>query len=143
MTVRTVAQLKAMFQSEDPQNHMDDVLDTLSDAATSSKAGPVELATNAEALATQSIDLAITPANLGNVLAKVFPVTFTGHNLAGACTATGLAVGDRFLGVSGLTTMGIVSAKFQSVVTVANQIQQSAAENLSAENFTAIVYRPS
>jgi hypothetical protein len=143
MAVRTFAQLKSEFESKDPRDWAADLVDTLSAQGSSSLRGLLETATNAEALATQSTDHAITPANLGNVLAKVFPVTFTGKNLAGACTATGLAVGDRVLGVSGVTTVGIVSSKFESVVTVANQIQQSAAENLSAQNYTALVYRPS
>ena len=143
MAVKTFAQLKAAFQSQDPHDFMTDLVDTLSAQGSSALRGLLETATNAEALATQSVDHAVTPANLGNVLAKVFPVTFTGSNLAGACTATGVAVGDRILGVSGVTDMGIASAKFESVVTVINQIQQTAAENLSAKNFTAIVYRPS
>jgi hypothetical protein len=106
-------------------------------------AGLVEFATNAEALAAQAIDKAVTPANLGNVLAKVFPVTFTGSNLAGPCSVPGVNVGDWILGVSGITDVGIASDKFEAHATVINQIQQSAAENLSAKNFIALVYRPS
>lgn len=143
MTVRTFAQLKSDFQHTDPQNQNDNLVDSLSAQGTSTLRGLLETATNAEALAGQSTDHAVTPANLGNVLAKIFPVTFTGKNLAGACTATGVAVGDRILGVAGITAVGIVSAKFESVVTVVDQIQQSAAEDLSAANFVAIVYRPS
>lgn len=143
MTVRTFAQLKANFESQDPNDFMTDLVDTLSAQGSSSLRGLLETATNAEALATQSIDHAVTPANLGNVLAKIFPVTFTGAAAAGPCTATGVAVGDRILGVSGITDMGIASSSFESVVTVVNQIQQSSGTNLSAKNFTALVYRPS
>ena len=143
MTVRTFAQLKTDFKHVDPQDQNDNLVDSLSAQGSTSLRGLLETATNAEALATQSIEHAVTPANLGNVLAKIFPVTFTGRNGAGACTATGLAVGDRILGVSGLTSMGIASSSFESVVTVENQIQQSSASNLSAANFVAIVYRPS
>jgi hypothetical protein len=143
MTIKTAAQLKAEFQSTDPQDFMNDLVDSAMKAGSSTQKGQVELATNAEALAAQSTELVITPANLGNVLAKVFPVSFTGSNLAGPCTATGVAVGDWILGVSGITDMGIVTSKFEAHVTVVNQIQQSAAENLSAKNFTALVFRPS
>ena len=67
-------------------------------------------------------------------------LSFTGHNGAGACTAVGLKVGDKVASVTGLTTVGDGTAGFESVITVADQIQQSSATDLSAKNFAALVY---
>jgi hypothetical protein len=111
-------------------------------AASATVAGKVELATDAESIAVTDAQRAVTPHGLGAALAKLFVISFTGRNLAGACTATGVAVGDVIFGVAGLTDMGQADSKFEGVVTVENQIQQSAAENLSAKNFMALVYRP-
>lgn len=66
-------------------------------------------------------------------------LTFTGRNLAGACTLTGAKVGDKVIGVANLTTPGNAAAKFEATITVANQIQQGAAENLSAAIFLVIL----
>lgn len=70
-------------------------------------------------------------------------IAFSGHNGAGACTATGLVVGDRILSVTGLAsgTVGDQSAKFESVVSVNDQIQQSSATDLSANVYMASVQR--
>lgn len=59
-----------------------------------------------------------------------------GRNGAGACTATGLTVGQRIISVVGLKTDGtgtLVEAKasFESTVTVVDQLQQSSASDLS------------
>jgi len=99
----------------------------------------VELATDAESVAVTDVQRAVTPHGLGAALAKLFPISFTGSNLAGACTATGVAVGDVLFGIAGLTDMGQMDSKFEAIVTVADQIQQTAAENLSAKNFVALV----
>jgi hypothetical protein len=69
----------------------------------------------------------------------------TGHNGVGACTATGLKVGDVVLGVNfakvptaaAATQAGLTA--FESVITVADQIQQSGAANLSADVFDVLV----
>jgi len=106
-------------------------------------AGKVELATDAESVAVTDDVRAVTPHGLGAALAKLFVITFTGKNLAGACTAVGLAVDDVIFGVAGLTTVGEVDSKFEAVVTVVDEIQQVAAENLSTKTYTALVYRPS
>lgn len=64
-------------------------------------------------------------------------ISFAGRNGAGACTATGAAVGDRVIGVAGLTAgaLGDVQASFEATITVVNQIQQSSASNLSANAY--------
>jgi hypothetical protein len=111
--------------------------------STDARKGVVELATDSEAIAVTDAARAVTPHGLGAALAKLFVISFTGSNLAGACTATGVAVNDVLFGVAGLTEVGQVDSKFEAVVSVVNQIQQSAAEDLSTKNFLALVYRPS
>lgn len=111
-------------------------------AATTSAAGKVELATTTEAIAITDTSRAITAAGIGAVLGKLFVISFTGNNGAGACTATGLAVGDKVLGVAGLTTVGLAASSFEATITVVNQIQQSAVGDLSTINYLALVYRP-
>jgi hypothetical protein len=111
--------------------------------ATAAHPGLVELATHAEALAGSDTARALTAAALAATRAKTFQISFSGRNGAGACTAVGLAVGDIILSISGLTDMGIASANFEATVTVADQIQQTAAGDLSTKNFLALAYRPS
>lgn len=111
MAVRTPAQLKAEFQNKDPQDFVNDLVDS-------------------------------SVAHVSAQLSSLFLVSFTGSSEAGACTATGVDVGDKILGVVGITDPGSASAKFEVMVTVKNQIQQVAEENLSAKNFVALVYRP-
>lgn len=111
-------------------------------AASAIAAGKVELATDAETIAVTDAERAVTPHGLGAALAKLFVISFTGSNLAGACTAVGVAVGDVLFEVAGLTDMGVAGDKFEAIVTVDDQIQQTAAENLSAKNYLALVYRP-
>jgi hypothetical protein len=125
-----------------PKNLPAAVIAHVPDASTTVE-GKVELATDAESVAVTDTVRAVTPHGLGAALAKLFPISFAGSNLAGACTATGVAVGDVIFGVAGLTDVGQADAKFEGIVTVNNQIQQTAAENLSAKNFVALVYRPS
>lgn len=71
-------------------------------------------------------------------------MSFDGRNGAGACTATGLQVGDVVLSVAGLTAgaLGDASSSFESTITVADEIQQSAAGDLSLNDYLAIIYRP-
>lgn len=111
--------------------------------ASATKKGIVELATGPETIAVTDQARAVTPYGLGAALAKCFLISFTGHNAAGACTATSVAKGDVIFGVAGLTDVGEFKSSFESVVTVADQIQQSSASNLSAKNYLALVYRPS
>ena len=118
-------------------------INTLNVTGSHAAPGPVEYATNAEAFAAQSIELAITPAQLGNVVAGLKLLSFDGVSAAGPCTATGAAVGDYVIMVTGLTdgALGFASASFESVVTVINQIQQTLASNLSANNYLALLIR--
>lgn len=91
----------------------------------------------------------ITAAAVNESLAGNYPSTsvsniaFSGHNGAGACTATGLVVGDRILSVTGVAsgTVGDQSAAFESVVSVNDQIQQTSVSNLSANVYIASVQR--
>ncbi|MGY3393449.1 hypothetical protein ACVWW6_006040 [Bradyrhizobium sp. USDA 3311] len=53
-------------------------------------------------------------------------------NGAGAVTLAGAVVGDVVESVVNLTTPGDVTSSFESVISVAGQIQQTAATNLSA-----------
>jgi len=69
----------------------------------------------------------------------------TGHNGAGACTATGLKIGDVVLVVSfakvpsavATTQAGLTA--FESTITVADQIQQTGAADLHLEAFDVLV----
>ena len=68
--------------------------------------------------------------------------SFTGRDGAGAITLTGAAVGDKVLGVAGISTVGNAAASFESTITVANQIQQSSASNLSTVTYLVILSTP-
>ena len=101
------------------------------------------LATAAQALAGVSTSQLIAAKTLNSVISNIYLISFTGKNLAGACTATGTKVGDVILGVAGISTVGQVDGSFEGVVTVVDQIQQSAAADLSTVTYTALIYRPS
>ena len=103
----------------------------------------MELATNAEALTGTDTARATTPANVAHVIGKLMPISFTGSDGAGACTATGLKVGDVILGVANITDGGDASTNFEAVVTVNDQIQQSAAGNYSTTTLLALVLQKS
>lgn len=141
MAVKTQAVLKSQFLGKDPNEQNTDLVDSLGAAADSDGAGLVELATDAEAKTGTSTALAVTPANLAAVLGGAKLISFTGSNGAGACTATGAAVGDKVIAVAGLTTgsLGDADASFEDVVTVADQIQQTSVSNLSASEYLALL----
>jgi len=107
--------------------------------------GIVELATNAEALMGSDTERAVTPANLASVLGYSDILSFAGKNGAGACTLTGVKVGDVVRSVTGLAagTVGDQSAKFETAITVADQIQQSDATDLSSNIYLAYIQRKS
>lgn len=68
--------------------------------------------------------------------------SFTGHNNTGACTLTGATVGQRVLALFEIDTSSAatgVEASFESTITVADQIQQSSASNLSAKKYAVIL----
>jgi hypothetical protein len=66
-------------------------------------------------------------------------LAFTGHNNTGACTATGLKVGDKVIGVVNLTDGTTATSSFEATVTVADQLQQSSASDLSSKKFSLLV----
>lgn len=105
------------------------------------RSGLVELATDAEAKAGTDTARAVTAANVRAVLTGLKFISFTGKNGAGACTATGAAVGDKVLYVAGLSAaaLGNASASFEATVTVVNQIQQSAVGDLSSNAYLAVL----
>ncbi len=109
--------------------------------ASATAAGIVELATNAEARTGTDTARAITAANLRNVLSGLKFISVDGRSGAGAITATGAVVGDKVLYVAGLTegALGNASASFEATITVVDQIQQSSASNLSANNYFAVL----
>jgi hypothetical protein len=107
--------------------------------------GIVELATDAEALAGSDTARAITPANLAGVITKLDIISFAGKNGAGACTMTGVKVGDVVLSVTGTVAadVGDKASLFEAAITVADQIQQSSETDLSAKVFMALILRKS
>ena len=134
MAVKTQAALKSQFQGTDPNDHNTDVVDSLGAAASATAAGLVELATNAEARTGTSTALGTTPANVANM--------FAGHLLlATFITATGAVVGDKVIGVAGLTAgaLGAATASFEATITVVDQVQQSSASNLSANDYLVVL----
>lgn len=67
------------------------------------------------------------------ILSSPLVVVQLGRASAGALTLTGAKVGDIVSGVANLTTPGDLKASFEAVITVAGQIQQSTATDLSAK----------
>jgi hypothetical protein len=59
----------------------------------------------------------------------------SGRNGAGAVTATGFAVGDTLISALNITDGTEDKAKFEATLTVANQIQQTAATDQSAKKY--------
>lgn len=141
MAVKTQADLKSQFQGTDPNNQNTDIVDSLGASASATTAGLVELATNAEARAGSSTALGTTPANVAHMFAGLKFITVDGRNGAGAITATGAVVGDVVVGVAGLTAgaLGAATAGFQSAITVADQVQQSSASDLSANDYLVVL----
>jgi hypothetical protein len=62
-----------------------------------------------------------------------------GNNGAGAVTVTGTIVGDVVELVCNITDGTDVTSSFEATVTVANQVQQTSASNLSAKNLLFFV----
>lgn len=141
MSVKTTTALKADFLGTDPNQQNTDLVDTLGRASSATVAGLVELATDAEAKTGTDTARAVTPANLAAVLGTIKLITIDGRNGAGACTATGAVIGDKVVAVAGITSgaLGDADAAFEDVVTVTDQIQQSSASNLSANDYIALL----
>ena len=71
-------------------------------------------------------------------------VSQDGKNGAGALTLTGAKVGDKVLNVTQVTaTSADVTSSFEATITVANQIQQSSATDLSAKVCTFYILHQS
>jgi hypothetical protein len=66
-------------------------------------------------------------------------LVFTGAAAAGACTLTGAKVGDKVVSLVNLTDATNDKANFEATITVADQIQQSSASNLSAKKFAVML----
>lgn len=141
MAVKAAAALKAQFHGADPYDQNTDMVDSALAAASAAAVGQVELATNAEARTGTDTARAVTPANVRNVLTGLKFISVDGRNGAGAITATGAVVGDKVIGVVGITggALGDATASFEGTITVVNQIQQSSASNLSANDYIAVL----
>jgi hypothetical protein len=113
--------------------------------STATFAGLVELATTAETIAGSDTARAVTPADVAAVTAKIDIILFAGRNLAGACTMAGVKVNDVVLSVTGIAVgdVGDKSALFETAITVADQIQQSSATDLSTHVYIALILRKS
>ncbi len=64
---------------------------------------------------------------------------FAGRNGAGVCTLTGAKVGDKVIGMVNITDATDDIGNFETTITVADQIQQSDASNLSAKKFAVLL----
>lgn len=62
-----------------------------------------------------------------------------GSNGAGAITVAGAVVGDTVTAAVNLTTPAVASSSFESTVSVAGQVQQTSASNLSGSTFHFLV----
>ena len=73
---------------------------------------------------------------------KVYSIVQDGRNGAGALTLTGAKVGDTVVAIADLTTPGDLQSSFETTVSVAGQIQQSSASNLSAVEILFVLHTP-
>jgi hypothetical protein len=103
--------------------------------------GIVELATVGEVKAGIDTDRAVTAAGVRGVMSGLKFISFDGVAAAGPCVAVGAGVGDLVLYVAGLTggALGNASANFESTITTVQEIQQSSASNLSANDYLAVL----
>jgi hypothetical protein len=69
-----------------------------------------------------------------------YSVVQAGKNGAGALTLTGTLVGDKVVAVANLTTPGDLQSSFETTITVAGQIQQSSATDLSVKQCLFILH---
>ena len=74
---------------------------------------------------------------------KVKVLGVVGKNGAGACTATGAAVGDKVVGIVDVAVATVNAASlYEATVTVADQVQQSSATDRSAIKHIALLVTP-
>ena len=105
----------------------------------------VELASSAVTIAGTDATQGVTPAGLSATLGKVDIISFAGKNGAGACTMTGVKVGDVVLSATGTVAadVGDKASLFETAITVNDQIQQSSASDLSTKVYMALILRKS
>jgi hypothetical protein len=72
---------------------------------------------------------------------RMVTVVAAGRNAAGAVTATGFKVGDTVVSAVNLTDGTDDTANFEAAITVADQIQQSSAANLTTKKYIFQVQR--
>lgn len=72
---------------------------------------------------------------------KVVVLVAAGVAAAGPVTLTGAVVGDTVVGVVNLTDAATGVAAFETAITVANQIQQSSASNLTSKTYFFVLTR--
>jgi len=101
--------------------------------------GAATFASSAEAKAGSVTDKNIAPDTLHAVLVNCKIGSFTGVNGVGPCDLNEAAVGDKVIGVTGLSDMGMAYAAFETTITVADQIQQTLATDLSTKNYLVIL----
>jgi hypothetical protein len=89
----------------------------------------VGVITSAEVVAAMIGTDAVTGPKLAST--ALTQLVCSGNNGAGACTLTGAKVGDKVIGVINLTDAADVKASYESTITVADQIQQTSATDLS------------
>jgi hypothetical protein len=63
-----------------------------------------------------------------------------GHNGAGAITVAGAVVGDTVMCVVNLSAPALASSSFEATVSVAGQVQQTSASDLSGSTFMFEVF---
>jgi hypothetical protein len=107
--------------------------------------GQTTFSSDAEVKAGTVTTKVTSPKTVATAVGMLTAINFVGKNGAGACTATGLKVDDVILSVTGVAAadVGDKSTLFESVVTVADEIQQSSASNLSTKVYTALIKRMS
>ena len=91
---------------------------------------------------TQIADDAVTGAKIAAAL-RAF-TSFDGVDGSGVepalgCTLTGVSVGDKVIGLIDFATGASAADKFESVITVDDEIQQTALEDLSAVTCVVLV----
>jgi hypothetical protein len=71
--------------------------------------------------------------------ASLFGAVAAGHSGVGAITVAGALVGDAVVMVTNMTTPALATSSFESTVSVAGQVQQTSASNLSASTFSFLL----
>lgn len=104
----------------------------------------IEAKLGAQAVATAKIkDANVTTVKLATKAvtgpkfdeAAIKTAVVTGHNGAGACTLTGAKVGDKVIANVNLSDLADGTSAFETTITVADQIQQSSASDLSTKKY--------